>query len=50
MLTSALAAVKRYTGYARFLSPVWAAYVAKVAAYPRVAAIALLVTTFLAIF
>lgn len=49
-MASFIAAVKRYTGYARFLSPVWAKYVALVTSYPRVSAAALLVTTFLAIF
>jgi hypothetical protein len=49
-MSSFIAAAKRYTGYARFLSPVWAGYVALVTKYPRVSAGALLVTTFLAIF
>lgn len=48
-MASLLAAVKRYSGYTRFLAPYWAKYVDFVAAHPRTAAIVILVLAVLGI-
>ena len=48
-LTALWDAVKRYSGYTRFLAPAWQWYVGFVAARPTTAAIVILVLALLAI-
>lgn len=48
-MTVFIDAVKRYSGYARFVAPMWSAYVAWVGAHPKTAAVVIAVAVPLAL-